>query len=118
LPNAKRILLVEDDADVCDVLTFLLGKEGYEVRSVPSLMEAMSGRERFDLYVIDRQLPDGDGLEFCRAVRRQGAGPRLVIYSGSAHPEEHKAAYAAGADACVNKPHLTHLAQTVKSLLR
>ena len=57
------ILLVEDDAEVCDVLTFLLGKEGYEVRPALSLGEAMSRRERFDLYVIDRQLPDGDGLE-------------------------------------------------------
>ena len=82
----KSILLVEDDAEVCDVLTFLLGKEGYEVRPALSLGEAMSRRERFDLYVIDRQLPDGDGLELCRAVKRQASGGRVVIYSGSALP--------------------------------
>ena len=114
----KRILLVEDDAEVCDVLAFLLGKEGYEVRPALSLREAMSERGRFDLYVIDRQLPDGDGLELCRAVKRQVPGVRVVIYSGSAFPEDHKAAYAAGADAYVNKPHLSHLARTVKDHLR
>jgi CheY-like chemotaxis protein len=114
----KRILLVEDDAEVCDVLTFLLGKEGYEVRPVFSLGEALARREQFDLYVIDRQLPDGDGLEMCRAVKRQASGARVVIYSGSALPEDHRAAYAAGADAYVNKPHLSHLAKTVKDQLR
>jgi CheY-like chemotaxis protein len=118
LPPVKRILLVEDDPDVRDVLAFLLGKEGYEVRPAPSLGAAMAQRERFDLYVIDRQLPDGDGLELCRAVKRQHFGARVVIYSGSALPEDHKAAYAAGADAYVNKPHLSHLAQTVKDKLR
>lgn len=114
----KRILLVEDDPDVCDVLAFLLGKEGYEVQPALSLREAMSRNERFDLHVIDRQLPDGDGLELCRAVKRQTPRVRVVIYSGSALPEDHKAAYAAGADAYVNKPHLAHLAKTVKELLR
>lgn len=114
----KRILLVEDDADVCDVLAFLLGKEGHEVRQALSLREATARRGEFDLYVIDRQLPDGDGLELCRAVKRQVSGARVVIYSGSALPEHHKAAYAAGADAYVNKPHLSHLAKTIKELLR
>ena len=115
---AKRILLVEDDADVCDTLTFLLGKEGYEVLSAPSLRAAMSQRDRFDLYVIDRHLPDGDGLELCRSVRRHAPGARVLVYSGSAFPEDHKEAFDAGANACVNKPHLTHLATTVKDLLR
>jgi two-component system, OmpR family, response regulator len=88
------------------------------VRPAPSLREAIAQRELFDLYVIDRQLPDGDGLELCRSVRRHAPGTRVLVYSGSAHPEEHKAAFDAGADACVNKPHLTHLAKTVKDLLR
>jgi DNA-binding response OmpR family regulator len=118
LPAVKRILLVEDDAEVCDVLAFLLNKEGYEVCPALSLREAMSQGGRFDLYVIDRQLPDGDGLDLCRAVKRQVSGAPVVIYSGSALPEDHKAAYAAGADAYVNKPHLSHLAKTVKDQLR
>src|SRR3712207_5899400 len=115
---AKRILPVEEDAEGCDVLAFLLGKEGYEVRPALSVGEAMPRRGRFDLYVIDRQLPDGDGLDLCRAVKRQDSGARVVIYSGSAMPEDHKAASAAGADAYVNKPHLSHLAKTVKDQLR
>jgi two-component system, OmpR family, response regulator len=118
MPPAKHILLVEDNPDVCDTLTFLLGKEGYEVRSVPSLRAALSQSGRFDLYVVDRQLPDGDGLELCRSVRRQVSSARVLIYSGSAFPEDHKEAYDAGANACVNKPHLAHLAMTVKELLR
>ena len=118
MPAPRRIVLVEDDTEVADVLAFLLGKEGYEVRPALSLGEAMSRRERFDLYVIDRQLTDGDGLELCRVVKRQAGGAQMVIYSGNALHEDHKAAYAAGADAYVNKPHLAHLAKTVKDQLR
>src|SRR5688500_4011550 len=114
----KRILCVEDHADTCDLLTFLFGKQGYRAECAATSREALARHEGFDLYVIDHGLPDGDGLELCRAVKRQGSGSRVVIYSGSALPEDHRAAHAAGADAYVNKPHLAHLAKTVKDILR
>jgi CheY-like chemotaxis protein len=114
----KRILCVEDHPDTCDLLTFLLGKEGYEARCAATSREALAEAEPFDLYVIDHGLPDGDGFELCRSIRRRYPNARVVIYSGHADPAFHKAAAAAGAHAYVNKPHVGHLAKTIKEQLR
>jgi CheY-like chemotaxis protein len=114
----KRVLCVEDHADTCDLLTFLLGKEGYEAQCAATLQEALARPDKFDLYVIDHGLPDGDGFELCRTLRRLNPSARVVIYSASADPASHTAAAAAGAHAYVNKPHVSHLATTIKELLR
>jgi CheY-like chemotaxis protein len=114
----KRILCVEDHADTCDLLTFLLGKEGFEAQCAATLHEAAARPGQFDLYVIDQGLPDGNGLELCRSIRRRHPNARVVIYSASADPSRHQAAEAAGAHAYVNKPHVGHLATTIKDLLR
>lgn len=114
----KRILCVEDHPDTCDLLTFMLGKEGFEASCALTAREALSQSDRFDLYVIDHGLPDGDGFELCRSIRRLHPNARVVIYSASADTKHHKAAAAAGAHAYVNKPHVGHLAQTIKELLR
>lgn len=118
MQSPKRILCIEDHADTCDLLTFLLGKEGYNAKCAASRREALAESGVFDLYVIDHGLPDGDGFELCRSIRQRQPGAKVVIYSASADSAHHKAAYAAGANAYVNKPHLTHLAQTIKELLR
>jgi two-component system OmpR family response regulator len=118
MPSVKRILCVEDHADTCDLLTFLLGKEGYLAECATTSREALSRPEAFDLYVIDHGLPDGDGFELCRSIRRRYPNVRVVIYSASADQAHHKAAAAASAHAYVNKPHVGHLASTIKDLLR
>jgi DNA-binding response OmpR family regulator len=116
--SVKRILCVEDHADTCDLLTFMLGKEGYTAECAATLGETLTHPGRFDLYVIDHGLPDGDGFELCRAIRKRHPNARVVIYSGHADPAFHKAAAAAGAHAYVHKPHVGHLATTIRDLLR
>src|SRR5215207_2828745 len=83
--SVKRILCVEDHADTCDLLTFMLGKEGYTAECAATLGETLTHPGRFDLYVIDHGLPDGDGFELCRAIRKRHPNARVVIYSGHAH---------------------------------
>jgi CheY-like chemotaxis protein len=114
----KRILCVEDHADTCDLLTFLFGKQGYRAECAATSREALARHDGFDLYVIDHGLPDGDGFELCRSILRRHPNARVVIYSAGVDPERHKAAGAAGAHAYVNKPHVDHLAKTIKDLLR
>jgi DNA-binding response OmpR family regulator len=116
--SVKRILCVEDHADTCDLLTFMLGKEGYTAECAATLEETLTHPGRFDLYVIDHGLPDGDGFELCRAIRKRHPNARVVIYSGHADPALHKAAATAGAHAYVHKPHVGHLATTIRDLLR
>jgi two-component system, OmpR family, response regulator len=118
MPAVKSILFVEDHADTCDMVAFLLGKEGYATDCAFTVREALARSDKFDLYVIDHGLPDGDGFELCRALRRLHPNARVVIYSARDDREHHKAAAAAGAHAYVNKPHVSHLATTIKDLLR
>jgi DNA-binding response OmpR family regulator len=82
------------------------------------MREALALSDGFDLYVIDHGLPDGDGFELCRSIRRLHPKALVVIYSARDDREHHKAAAAAGAHAYVNKPHFSHLATTIKKLLR
>jgi two-component system OmpR family response regulator len=114
----KRILFVEDNADTCDLITFLLGKEGYMAECAATVREALALSDEFNLYVIDHGLPDGNGFDLCRSIRRLHPNARVVIYSARDDSEHRKAAVAAGAHAYVNKPHVGHLAKTIKSLLR
>src|SRR3712207_785214 len=118
MPPVKRILFVEDHNDTCDLVTFMLGKEGYLADCAATSRDALARAGPFDLYVIDYGLPAGTAFDLCPPILRRHPGARVVIYSAPAAPASHKAAAAAGAHAYVNKPHVSHLATTIKALLR
>lgn len=68
----KRILVVEDEYSINDVLTFALRKEGYEVRSAFNGKEALELVENFkpDLVLLDLMLPDMDGFDICKEISK------------------------------------------------
>jgi two-component system phosphate regulon response regulator OmpR len=74
-----RILVVDDDLRLLDLLVRYLGEQGFEVRAVPDApaMDKMLSRERYDLMVLDLMLPGEDGLAICRRLR--AASPELAI---------------------------------------
>ena len=64
----KRILVVEDDVIICGGVKLFLEKRGYEVETAYSCKEADGCLEHgFDLILLDRNLPDGRGLDYCRS---------------------------------------------------
>ncbi len=67
----KKIVLIEDDADLFALLKYNLEKEGYQVVGLQTGKGAVEfcRRERPDLLVLDIMLPDSDGLEICRRIR-------------------------------------------------
>jgi DNA-binding response OmpR family regulator len=67
----KKILLIEDDADLFALLKYNLEKEGYTFTGSQTGKGALElcRRERPDLIILDIMLPDSDGLEICRAIR-------------------------------------------------
>jgi two-component system, OmpR family, phosphate regulon response regulator OmpR len=80
MPELKtRILVVDDDRRLRDLLVRYLGEQGFEVRAVPDAqaMDKMLARERYDLLVLDLMLPGEDGLAICRRLR--AATPELAI---------------------------------------
>jgi two-component system response regulator MprA len=76
-----RVLVVEDDADIADVLRRTLRQEGHEVRSAVDGVEALTVAEEFmpDLVILDLGLPKLDGVEVCRRLRAESDVPILIL---------------------------------------
>ena len=82
--KTKRILLVEDDAMVCQLLSNVLAFAGYSLEAAHDGREALERlqRERFDLIITDLQMPDVDGLSLLRGVELMGLDVPSIILSG------------------------------------
>ena len=76
-----RVLVVEDDAEIADVLRRSLRQEGHEVRTAADGVEALDARRGFvpDLVVLDLGLPRLDGVEVCRRLRADSDVPILIL---------------------------------------
>jgi two-component system, OmpR family, response regulator MprA len=76
-----RVLVVEDDVEIADVLRRTLRQEGHEVRSAGDGVEALSLAEQFlpDLVILDLGLPRLDGVEVCRRLRAASDVPILIL---------------------------------------
>jgi two-component system, OmpR family, response regulator MprA len=116
-----RVLVVEDDAEIADVLRRMLHQEGHEVRSAADGLEALEAAEQFvpDLVVLDLGLPRLDGLEVCRRLR--GAGDRTPVLMLTARDtvDDRVAGLDAGADDYLVKPFaLRELKARLRALLR
>jgi len=79
-PPAK-ILLVEDEASIAEPFSRALARAGFEPVSARTAREALDLHERLDpdLVVLDLSLPDGDGRDVCRELRRRGEVPILML---------------------------------------
>jgi len=77
----RRILVVHDEILIRRLLQQTLESEGYSVTTVGSMYEALAevGRNAFDLIVLDRVLPDGDGMEACRRIRDRYQTPIIML---------------------------------------
>jgi DNA-binding response OmpR family regulator len=76
-----RILLIEDDARLAEMVRDYLGQAGFRVTRAENggVGLAMHGREVFDAIVLDLMLPDMDGLDVCRRIRARAATPILML---------------------------------------
>ena len=114
-----RILCVDDHFDTSEMLQVLLSDEDYEVETAATIGEAcqLAGATEFDLYVLDKRLPDGTGLELCETLNKLTPTVPCIFYSGDAYEIHRYEAMAAGATAYVAKPDIDQLIQTVHKLL-
>jgi DNA-binding response OmpR family regulator len=78
---AQRVLLIEDDARLAAMLQEYLGEAGFSVSAAGSASDGLLklAREPFDALVLDLMLPDMDGLELCRQLRRKWDLPVLML---------------------------------------
>jgi DNA-binding response OmpR family regulator len=99
-----RVLLVDDDAEICQFLETLLGLEGFETRSAPSAPAAMAELPEAQIVLLDVAMPDVDGLELCRRMRGGGFQGPILVVSARAGPDLPRKATEAGASGFVRKP--------------
>ncbi|MGH9967087.1 MAG: response regulator transcription factor [Pyrinomonadaceae bacterium] len=114
-----RILCVDDHEDTSEMLQLLLSSEDYEVVTAISMQDAMglARTESFDLYVLDKHLPDGSGLELCKKLTDLTPDVPCMFYTGDAYETHRREATAAGADLYVAKPDIDGLIEGVNKLL-
>lgn len=114
-----RILCVDDHADTSEMLKLLLSNEEVEVVTAVSMEQALelAKSESFDLYVLDKRLPDGSGLDLCRKLTSITPNVPCMFYTGDAYEVHRQQALAAGADEYVAKPDIDRLIETVQKLL-
>lgn len=120
---AARILIIEDDAALSELLDYNLSAAGYDVAKATSAEEGqlLLSEQKFDLIVLDWMLPDMSGIELCAALRRSGRQTNLAILMLTARGEEADRirGLTTGADDFVVKPFsVPELLARVSALLR
>jgi len=100
-----KILVVDDDADLCALIGFTLTNAGFEVCTAMNGADALQSfaREAPDLLLLDVNMPEPNGLDVCREVRRRSAVP-IMMLTVRDQEDDLIAALDCGADDYVNKP--------------
>ena len=118
---SKKILVVEDERNIVDILTFNLIREGYET------LEALDGAaglklaldEDPDLILLDLMLPKMDGFEVCRTLREQGRATPIIMLTAREEETDKVLGLELGADDYITKPFsMRELLARVKSNIR
>ena len=103
-----KVLVVDDDKDILDLLKYNLEKEGLKVRTVSDSRESIKAAEEFhpDLLLLDIMMPHLDGIDVCRQIREKETLNDVVIIFLTARVEEYTevAAFGAGGDDYIIKP--------------
>lgn len=100
-----RILVVEDDQAISMGLEFALSQEGYQVDVADMIEDARrkSLQNPYDLYLLDINLPDGNGLDFCRELRQTISKP-VIFLTASEEENNMITSFEIGADDYITKP--------------
>jgi DNA-binding response OmpR family regulator len=103
--NPAKILVVEDDPDILNALNIALASAGFDVDVLLTGKDIMKNQfVRPDVFIIDKQLPDIDGLEICRFLHSKPNYCSIPVIVISASPRMKKKAMEAGASCFIEKP--------------
>ncbi len=115
-----RILLVEDEPSIAEIVEFALASEGFQItwRTLAREAEAELAATPYDLIVLDIGLPDGSGLELLKRVRRTSEVPVAILSARNAELDR-VLGLELGADDYISKPFSPReLAARVKAILK
>lgn len=115
------ILLLEDDTDLIDGLTYSLGRDGYIVDVAQTVKAAYSclKTQAYSLLLLDVTLPDGNGVDVCRFVRERGNQVPIIFLTAMDEEVHVIRGLDSGADDYITKPFkLGELCSRIRALLR
>ena len=118
--KSRQVLFVEDNADTRDLAEFSLQNEGFTVVTAQTADEglALARTKPFALILLDIGLPDKDGLELCREIRRFDQQTPIVFYTAFAELLDQEEATKAGAQGTLRKPEDTpRLGEAARKLI-
>ncbi|MDZ4768039.1 MAG: response regulator [Chloroflexota bacterium] len=122
--DKKRVLVVDDDPELLQLVRILLGRAGVDVVTAgdaDAARVALSGISAPDLMILDVMLPDVSGVEFLRQMRDEAVFDEVPVLMLSAliDPDQIRVALDAGADRYLTKPYVANsLVSIVQELLR
>ena len=120
----KRILVIDDDMELQNLVQTLLDRAGYEyipAFNVAAAVQILRAKPLPDLVLLDLMLPDISGLELLRQMRSKEVFNDLpiIILSAMADPKEIRQGLETGADRYLTKPYIAHnLVKTVQEVIR
>ena len=120
MTRAARILLVEDEPAIQRGLQDHLGRAGYRVDVAGSVAAALAALQQpTDLIVLDRRLPDGEGLDVLSHLRSRGDRTPVIVLSARGQADDRVRGLTDGADDYVTKPfHLPELVARIRAVLQ
>lgn len=105
---AKRILIVDDEPDVTELVSYKLKREGYEVAVINDPLLIMGTAREFspDLFLLDIMMPELDGLKICRMIRADNklSGVPIIFLTARGEVEDRIKGLESGADDYISKP--------------
>ena len=120
-PSAASVLVVDDEESLVELLTTALRFAGYEVTSEASGFDALRAvkESRPDLIVLDVNMPDLDGFEVCRRLRRDGIDSPVIFLTARDAAEDLRTGFSHGGDDYLTKPFsLEELSLRIEAVLR
>ena len=103
--KTKKILIIEDDESVQEIMKLIFHKAGYDIEISPDGKSVLAGRDNWpDLFLLDKHLLGNDGIEICKYLKSMDATRRIPVIMLSATPGIEPLARGAGADDFMEKP--------------
>jgi two-component system response regulator RegX3 len=115
-----RILIIEDERELADLVSLYLSRDGFEARTAESAEDGLAIAEAWnpELVILDINLPGMDGFEFLQRFRRDRSAPVLIV-SARSSDEDQISGFGGGADEYISKPFSPKvLVARVRALLR
>ncbi len=119
--TTTKILVVDDEESLADMLTTALKFAGYEASSEPTGLDALNAIKNFppDLVILDVNLPDIDGFEVCRRIRNDGFQAPVIFLTARDSTSDLRTGFGGGGDDYLTKPFsLEELSLRIEAILR